>query len=197
VFRVREQGTYELANDTGQTIRLDVADPQARSIEGPWQVNFAPGWGAPESLEFKELKSWTANANPNIRYFSGAATYLKDVDIPAEMVNAKGLLELDLGDLREVADVRLNGKSLGVLWKAPFRVDIGSAARAGTNRLEIEVVNTWANRLIGDQELPPAQRKTKTNITKFEKGDQQPLPSGLFGPVVVRNIPLIPCRNSE
>jgi hypothetical protein len=83
---------------------------------------------------------------------------------------------------------------LGVLWKAPFRIDIASAAKAGKNRLEIQVVNLWANRLIGDQKLPPQERKTKTNITKFEKGDQQPLPSGLFGPVTLRKIPIVPCQ---
>ncbi|MGA2798470.1 MAG: glycosyl hydrolase, partial [Thermoguttaceae bacterium] len=194
VIETREMGNYELKNESGKTIRVVVAEPLARNIEGPWQVHFAPGWGAPESIEFKTLKSWTENNDPNIKYFSGAATYVRDIDIPAEMLDSKGELELDLGDLREMAEVRLNGQSLGVLWKAPFRIDISSAARAGKNHLEIQVVNMWANRLIGDQKLPPEQRKTKTNITKFEKGDQQPLPSGLFGPVTLRKIPVLPCQ---
>ena len=114
------------------------------------------------------------------------------------MIDSKGVLELDLGDLREMAEVSINGKSLGVVWKAPFRVDIGSVAKAGKNLLEVKVVNQWVNRLIGDQKLPPDQRKTKTNITKFDKSDdRQPLPSGLFGPVTLRKIPVVPCQSSD
>jgi hypothetical protein len=210
VIETDEKGNYELDDEKGQTFRVAVAEPLARNVEGPWQVHFAPGWGAPESIEFTTLKSWTENADPNIKYFSGAATYVRDIDIPAEMLDsmmvsvattrpfpALSRLELDLGDLREMAEVSVNGQSLGVLWKSPYRIDINSAARVGKNRLEIQVVNLWANRLIGDQKLPPEQRKTKTNITKFEKGDQQPLPSGLFGPVTLRKIPVIPCQASE
>ncbi|MGD0383653.1 MAG: glycosylhydrolase-like jelly roll fold domain-containing protein, partial [Thermoguttaceae bacterium] len=193
----REKGNYELQTAAGQTIRVTAAEPLLRIMEGPWQVHFAPGWGAPESIEFNALKSWTENPDLNIKYFSGTATYVRDMDVPAEMLESNGLLELDLGELSEIAELSLNGRSLGVLWKSPFRVDISASARAGKNHLEIQVVNSWANRLIGDQKLPPDQRKTKTNITKFEKGNPQPLPSGLFGPVTLRKIPAIPCRALE
>ncbi|MGD0516774.1 MAG: glycosyl hydrolase [Thermoguttaceae bacterium] len=196
-LETREKGNYEMQTAAGQTVRITVAEPLSRNVAGPWQVHFAPGWGAPESIEFKVLKSWTENADPNVKYFSGAATYVRDIDIPAEMLESNGVLELDLGELSEMAEVSLNGRSLGVLWKSPFRIDISAAARAGKNRLEIQVVNSWANRLIGDQKLPPDERKTKTNITKFEKGNPQPLPSGLFGPVLLRKIPLMPCQASE
>ncbi len=197
VIETREKGIYELKNESGQTVRVDAAEPLVQNVEGPWQVHFAPGWGAPESIEFNDLKSWTENDDPNIKYFSGAASYVRDIDIPADMLDSKGVLELDLGDLRELADVRLNGQSLGVLWKAPFRIDISSAARAGKNHLEIQIVNMWANRLIGDQKLPPEERKTKTNITKFEKGNPQPLPSGLFGPVVLRKVSIVPIEVNQ
>jgi hypothetical protein len=196
-LETREKGNYEMQTAAGQTVRVAAAEPLARNVEGPWQIHFAPGWGAPESVEFKVLKSWTENPDLNIKYFSGTATYVRDIDVPAEMIESNGVLELDLGDLSEIAEVSLNGRSLGVFWKSPFCVDISAAARAGKNRLEIQVVNSWANRLIGDQKLPPDQRKTKTNITKFEKGNPQPLPSGLFGPVLLRKIPLMPCRASE
>jgi hypothetical protein len=187
-IKTREKGNYELKTPTGEIHGIAVPEPVSLMVDGPWQVHFAPGWGAPESVEFKTLKSWTENDDPNIKYFSGTATYVRDIDIPAAMLDSKGMLELDLGDLGELAEVSLNGRSLGVLWKKPFRIDVSTAARPGKNRLEIRVVNSWANRLMGDRKLPPDQRKTKTNITKFEKGDLKPLPSGLFGPVTLRKI---------
>jgi hypothetical protein len=97
------------------------------------------------------------------------------------------LLELDLGEVRELARVRLNGRDLGVLWKKPFRVPASSAVRAGENHIEIDVTNFWPNRLIGDQRLPPEQRLTHTNITKF-RADSPLLPSGLLGPVLLRTV---------
>jgi hypothetical protein len=198
VFETREKGNYELKNEKGQTFRIAAAEPLSRDVAGPWQVHFEQGWGAPESIAFDTLKSWTENADPNIKYFSGTATYIREIDIPADMLESKGVLELDLGDLREMAQVSVNGQALGVLWKAPFRVDIGSVAKAGKNSIEVKVVNEWVNRLIGDSKLPPDQRKTKTNITKYDKGDdRQLLPSGLFGPVTLRKIPVVPCSGDK
>ena len=91
-------------------------------------------------------------------------------------------LVLDLGQVRELAEVRLNGHDLGVLWSLPFRADITAALQVGENRLEIDIVNFWPNRVIGDAALPPAERRTRTNIRKLT-ADTALVPSGLLGPV--------------
>jgi len=154
--------------------------PLTVPVSGPWTVRFTPGWGAPAQVTFDKLISWSDHADPGIRYYSGTARYAGKVNLPPGRE-----WTLDLGEVREIAEVWLNGKPLGVLWKKPFAVALGAAAHAGENELEIEVVNLWPNRLIGDQQLPPQRRLTKTNITKFTA--QSPLmPSGLLGPVVVR-----------
>jgi hypothetical protein len=102
------------------------------------------------------------------------------------MLEPDKMLELDLGDIRELAEVKLNGQDLGILWTPPFALDITSAARPGRNRLEVRVTNLWSNRLIGDAQLPPGQRTTRTNIAKLTA--RTPLmPSGLLGPVVLRS----------
>ena len=95
---------------------------------------------------------------------------------------------LDLGEVREVASVRLNAKDLGVIWTHPARVDITEAAKPTGNHLELKIVNLWPNRLIGDDSLPPEKQYTKFNMRKyygkhlFARGS--PLrPSGLIGPV--------------
>ncbi len=144
----------------------------------PWTVTFTPGWGAPAEATFDKLLSWTENANPGIRYYSGTARYSTNIDLPAARD-----YQLDLGEVREIAEVWLNGKPQGILWKKPFQVTV--PAKAGSNTLEIEVVNLWPNRLIGDQQVPPEKRFTKTNITKFTANSPL-LPSGLLGPVTLR-----------
>ena len=154
--------------------------PAPVPVTGPWTVRFTPGWGAPAQVTFDRLLSWSEHADSGIRYYSGTARYATSVDLPATRE-----WTLDLGEVREIAEVWLNGRPLGILWKKPFAVKLAPAARAGSNELEIEVVNLWPNRLIGDQQLPPEKRFTHTNITKFN--DASPLmPSGLLGPVVLR-----------
>ena len=117
-----------------------------------------------------------------MKYFSGTATYEKDVEIPAEYIGSDRKLFLDLGAVKNLAEVTLNGKSPGILWKEPFRVDITDAARAGTNKLVIRVTNLWPNRMIGDQKLPESQRITWASVQPY-KADSPLLPSGLLGPV--------------
>ncbi len=149
-------------------------------VTSPWTVSFTPGWGAPAQVTFDKLLSWSQHPEPGIRYYSGTARYSTTIELP-------DLREwtLDLGEVREIAEVWLNGRPLGILWKQPFTVKLGSAARQGANHLEIEVVNLWPNRLIGDQNLPPEKRFTSTNITKFTATSPL-MPSGLLGPVVLR-----------
>jgi hypothetical protein len=93
-------------------------------------------------------------------------------------------LHLDLGKVKNVAQVRLNGKDLGVVWTAPWQVEITDAVKPAGNLLEIDVVNLWPNRLIGDAALPPEKRLTTTNVTAYTK-DSPLLPSGLLGPVTL------------
>ena len=126
-------------------------------FSGNWQVRFDPKWGGPnDPVTFPALEDWTNRAEPGIKYFSGTATYSKTFDLPRSVVsNQPSAIYLDLGIVHALAEVWLNGKSLGVIWTAPWRVDISSAVKARRNKLEIKVTNVWANRLIGDEQLPP------------------------------------------
>ena len=181
-----QAGSYQAKTAAGKTWRANVTVlPAALEIAGPWEVRFPPNWGAPASVVLPSLASWTDNANEGVRHFSGTATYAKEFELPADTLGAGRRLWLDLGAVREVAEVSLNGRDLGVLWKPPFRADITAAAQPGKNRLEVRITNLWPNRLIGDQRLPEAQRKTWATFNPFTV-DSPLLPSGLLGPVTVR-----------
>ncbi|MBL9126667.1 MAG: hypothetical protein JNL97_03420, partial [Verrucomicrobiales bacterium] len=153
-----------------------------RAIEGPWQVSFDPKWGAPETAMFERLEDWRNHPDPEIRHYSGRATYRRTFEVagpvPAEPV-------LHLGEVRNLARVKLNGVDLGVVWCAPWQVDAGRALRAGTNDLEITVANLWPNRLIGDAGLPADRRRTWTTSNPYKAGAPL-LESGLLGPVTLR-----------
>src|SRR5208283_2539073 len=109
-----------------------------------------PGRGAPVSATFDRLTSWSANADDGIKYFSGTAAYAKTIDVPDSALTPGAHLWLDLGDVKDVAEVAVNGQSLGILWKTPFKIDVTSALNPGSNRIEVKVTNLWVNRLIGD-----------------------------------------------
>lgn len=157
-----------------------------QALTGPWTVAFDPKWGGPPTATFPELKDWTARPEPGIRYYSGTATYRTTFDLPAALRGAGQRLALDLGSVRNIAEVRLNGKPLGTLWAPPFRVPISEAVQAEGNVLEVAVTNTWYNRLAGDARLPEAERLTRTNIRL--KPGAEPEPSGLLGPVRIETI---------
>jgi hypothetical protein len=152
-------------------------------ISGPWTVHFDPQWGGPASVQFDSLASWTARPEPGIKYYSGTATYDKTFNLPQSAIGKRqSNIYLDLGDVHELAGVKLNGQSCGIVWCPPWRVDVTDAVKAGENKLEVEVVNFWPNRIIGDASLPPDQRFTRTNIRNLTS--QTPLmESGLLGPV--------------
>jgi len=164
-------------------------EPQ-QELSGSWTVKFDPKWGGPASVQFEQLISWPTHTEPGIKFYSGTATYVKTFDLPestfqnpqSAIRNPQSVILLDLGNVRELAEVRVNGQSLGVVWTSPFRVDITGAVRFGVNRLEIEVVNFWPNRIIGDASVPPDQRLTKTNIRKLTSSTPL-MESGLLGPV--------------
>lgn len=153
-----------------------------QELTGGWTVKFDTNWGGPAAAQFDSLVSWTERPEPGIKFYSGTATYSKTFEVKAESAKRKAEILLDLGNVRELAEVRVNGKSCGITWSPPFRVDITAAVQPGTNRLEVDVVNFWPNRIIGDASLPKEERRTQTNIRKLTA--RTPLmPSGLFGPV--------------
>jgi len=121
-------------------------------LNGPWSVSFDPKWGGPSQVNFDKLEDWTKRPEPGIKYYSGKATYRLCFDLPAQDLRRK--VYLDLGRIKNVAEVRLNGRNMGIVWCAPWRLAIGSALKTAGNQLEIDVVNLWANRMIGDEQLP-------------------------------------------
>jgi hypothetical protein len=159
------------------------------TVNGSWDVTFPPDLGAPSKIELPRLESWTANADPGVKFFSGTATYTKSFDAPAAWLKGGGRLLLDLGIVRDLAEVRLNGKPVGDLWKPPYRVDITTALKNGANELEVRVTNEWTNRIVGDRLVPAAQRVFAPLSGGSGRGGmfgpQTPAESGLLGPVVL------------
>jgi hypothetical protein len=211
-------GRYVGRRRGGKQVVVDVKKAaQSVGITGPWKVNFAPGWGAPNSVSLPNLMSWTTHPDKGVRYFSGSATYVKEFNLSSEMAGKGKFVSLDLGTVKNFATVKLNGRNLGILWKAPFAVDISGVAREGKNRLEVKITNLWVNRIIGDEQLPPdvewngaslkgwpdwmtkKQPRPKTGrytftTWKFWNKDSKLLDSGLLGPVRVRSATPVPIR---
>jgi hypothetical protein len=213
-----QPGTYDVKFSSGKSSQVPVAElPAPVTITGPWQLAFQPKRGAPPTATFAALASWSDQDDTGIKYFSGTATYTKSLDVPAALLGAGRRIYLDLGDVEVIAQVKLNGRDLGVLWKPPCGLDVTDAVRPGANQLEVQVTNLWVNRLIGDEQLPPDSdfgpdhslkawpsfllqdkpsptgRITFTTYHHWNKDD--PLkPSGLLGPVrliasVVKPVP--------
>jgi hypothetical protein len=155
---------------------------KAGEIGGSWDVTFQAARGAPSAVRLESLHSLSAHSDPGIKYFSGVARYFKSFDLPAGAQPGAPLM-LDLGAVGDVAEVWLNGKLLGTVWKAPYRVDIGSTAFRRNNQLEIRVANLWVNRLIGDTQ-PGAMKIAFTNVPTY-LADAPLRASGLLGPVSI------------
>ncbi|MCC7498851.1 MAG: hypothetical protein IT160_14815, partial [Bryobacterales bacterium] len=151
-----------------------------KQLEGSWDVRFDPKWGAPAQITFPSLIDWTSRAEPGIRYYSGTAVYRHRFDAP----ETAGRLYLSLGTVNSMARVRLNGRDIGLVWCAPWRIEVTGAVQAKDNRLEVEVVNTWNNRLVGDLLLPPGERRTWTTAPRVTEKTRL-LPAGLLGPVTL------------
>lgn len=163
---------------------LQVTPTPVETIAGSWTVAFQPNRGAPANVTFDKLSAWNEHSDPGVKYFSGTATYRKTIQAPAEWFATGAKLMLDLGSVKNIAAVTVNGKSAGVLWTPPFRADITGALRPGSNTLEIEVTNLWHNRLIGDLQ-PTATKKYAWTSLNVLRADSALLPSGLLGPVRV------------
>ena len=161
-----------------------VSDNQVATVEGPWKVAFEPGRGAPESIALDKLMAWNDSADKGVKYFSGAGTYTTTVQASREWLKKGSTLWIDLGDVKNIAVVSVNGKPLGTVWHAPYRVDATSALKAGANQVTVTVINAWVNRLIGDLQ-PDATTKYTFSTWKAYKADTPLLPSGLLGPVAI------------
>jgi hypothetical protein len=154
----------------------------ADALNTNWSVSFQPGRGAPEMLAFDRLTSWSDNSIDGVKYFSGTATYAKTIEIPEGAIAPGAHFWLNLGVVKDVAEVAVNGNYLGILWKMPFKVDLTGVLKPGSNQIVIEVTNLWVNRLIGDQQSYAVKKYTFTDFAPY-KADSPPLKSGLLGPV--------------
>ncbi|NQV36112.1 MAG: hypothetical protein HQ515_25700, partial [Phycisphaeraceae bacterium] len=190
VFQCFENGQYRLTGTRGQEREVNVDSlPEPMPVQGPWTVAFDPKWGAPAKVKLDKLVSWSDHENEGVKYYSGSGFYSKTLDVPGDWLASGRKVHLDLGDVRDVAEVFVNGQSAGILWKAPFSSDITSLVKPGQNELKVEVMNLWINRLIGDESLPADKKITRTNIRSFDSSRAKPgtvtwiQPAGLLGPV--------------
>ena len=159
-----------------------VVKTQLATVDGSWNVSFQPGRGAPASVTLDTLSSWSDSQDKGVKYFSGTGTYTKTIQASADWFKPGARLWIDLGDVKNLAEVTVNGKSLGVVWHAPYRVDVTSALKAGANEVTIKVTNAWVNRLIGDQQPDATTKYTFADVKPY-KANSPLLPSGLLGPV--------------
>jgi hypothetical protein len=185
-------------------------------LSGPWEVSFDPKWGGPDKITMKNLDDWSRRPETGIKYYSGTAVYRKTFDLPesaAALSKASSngpRVWLDLGIVKNIARVRLNGHDLGVVWCDPWRVDVTAALKPKGNALEVQVANLWPNRLIGDEQEPadaeygkdgnlirwpqwltkgeprPSHRRLSFTTWKHFTKDSPLFPSGLLGPVTLR-----------
>jgi len=185
-------------------------------LSGPWEISFDPKWGGPKKIILENLDDWSRRPETGIKYYSGRAVYRKTFDLPESAAalrkepSNRARVWLDLGTVKNIACVRLNGRELGVIWCDPWRVDVISALKPKGNVLEIQVANLWPNRLIGDEQEPadaeygrdgnlvrwpewltkreprPSPSRLTFATWKHFTKDSPLLPSGLLGPVSIR-----------
>jgi hypothetical protein len=187
VLSTLSRGSYDVSFADGSRRTVSTGDKGPISIAGPWTLRFPAGWGAPAQVSVDRLKSWTAFDDVGIRYFSGRATYRTTLMLSEDEAKAVALSQLNLGEVHEVANVRINGKNAGILWKSPYVVRVDGLLHEGENVIEVDVTNLWPNRLIGDAQVLTGKHYTWTNIRKYTK-DSPLLPSGMMGPVEVEPV---------
>jgi hypothetical protein len=159
-------------------------EKQLIEVNGPWTVDFQENRGAPAQAIFASLTPWNENTDKGIKYFSGTGTYSKTITAPAEWFKGGSEIWLDLGSVKDLAEVHVNGTTLGIVWKPPFKVNMTGVLKPGENKLDIQVTNLWVNRLIGDRQ-PDAQEKITYTITEPYKADSPLKTTGLLGPVII------------
>ncbi|MDR2674058.1 MAG: hypothetical protein LBC18_04110 [Opitutaceae bacterium] len=193
-----KSGSHRLKTASGKQAEWSAALPPAIRLQKSWEVRFDPAWGKRGKVIFDQLTLWNEHPEPAIRYYSGTAIYRNTFWLDEKQTGIP--TRLSIGAVHHVARVKVNGRELGIVWTAPYCMDIGPACRSGENIVEMEVANCWANRLIGDAGLPPGQRLTRTNLHlvperktggrtyKLHQGfsaEDSLLPSGLLGPVLI------------
>lgn len=157
------------------------------TLAGPWDISFPPDLGAPAQISVQKLESWTSSNDDGIKYFSGTATYTKTFEVQKSWISSGKKIILDLGEVRDLAEVKVNGQSAGILWDYPFRTDITSMVRKGSNSLEIKVTNQWTNRLAGDQKAAPGKKILNSSLFVYSRVLNE---SGLMGPVNILTVKL-------
>lgn len=191
---LEEPGTWTLHTRSGRVVPLALREQQETfAVSGPWALRFSERLAHPITLRLQTLESWTTQTNPNVKYYSGTASYSVRFTLPNLRPDHR--LYLELGEVHDLAHVRLNGHDLGVLWKPPFTIDVTRAAKAGRNTMEIAITNTWRNRLIGDYGKPQDERTTFV-VPVLRKGQSwlpggpgtELSPAGLLGPVRIRSM---------
>lgn len=159
----------------------------AQDLSHSWEVMFDTTMGGPQKVFFEDLSNWIDRPEEGIKYYSGTATYRKSFDLSFKKGNGERIY-LDLGDVKHVSSVRFNNKDLGVLWCTPWRIDITDYVKETGNFVEIDVINLWANRVIGDWKLPKEQRFTRTHdVFRFDmlRASTPLTDAGLLGPVSI------------
>lgn len=145
----------QAADDSGPGLqKTPTPEIATLKIEGSWELRFPSGWGTPDRVSLTKLVSWTDHENAGVKFFSGTATYEKEIDVPATLVGPDRLLILDLGEVKNIAAVEVNGETFQTLWKPPFRADVSRTLKPGKNQLKIRITNLWPNRMIGDEQEP-------------------------------------------
>jgi len=177
-----EAGSYKVALSNGKTRSITVKALPSMTIASPWQVAFQPGWEAPASVVFDKLIDWSQSDVQGIKYYSGTAVYTTRFEVDQSLTSSNLDVYLNLGQVKLMATVKINGKTLDTLWKPPFRLNVTGLVKPGANSLEIAVTNTWVNQLIRDVQRPADQKKTWLTWQPYD-GNSQLQSSGLIGPV--------------
>ncbi|MCF7885323.1 MAG: glycoside hydrolase [Candidatus Marinimicrobia bacterium] len=190
IYLEPDESVYVVFRNKAEKISRKIDEPEKSKIldiKSPWQVHFPEGWGAPKKIKLPALISWTEHQNSGVKYFSGTAEYTNSFNIQKKYTQENSSLWLDLGQVRDIAEVFLNGIKISTLWKQPFQTDISNFVKPGQNRLLIKVTNQWNNRLAGDQLLPEKKRVLEGFTPKF-MGEWKAKESGLLGPVKIISI---------
>ena len=176
------KGEWDLTTQSGKKLQVCSKNiPVLFQIEGSWDVEFPLLNGKLKKVQIG-CGSWTDSKVEAIKYFSGTATYKKEVDIPSSIIGENQRIFLHLGEIKNLATIKINGKELGVIWKPPYSINITNAVKTGMNKITIEVTNTWKNKLIRDAGLPENERETWV-AGNIPSADAPLVPAGLIGPV--------------
>ncbi len=213
VSEVKKLETGNFVLNTNNELQLETeSTDNPLQIDGSWEVEFLQEHDYQATHIFDKLSDWKENTDDNIKYYSGTAIYRKTFSVDEDFIKENKRYSLDLGDVKIVAQVKLNGSNIGVDWMPPFKLDITGYLKAGINQLEIEITNQWSNKLIGDERFPPSYtnyklegnfpkgimmdwyannepmpdgKRTTFCTASFYEADDELMPSGLLGPVQI------------